>query len=238
MMSSDDRPFTVMVEFQIRPEATTTQEWLTEWGVRADDALHGEPGTSAYGSALNEDDDHQVLVYERYRNGDSSLAAHMERPAHSVLTDTMGERKMTKRRVMSSRFHDVADFGWWSRPDADPSPQGAVVRFVGFHFDTDDQRETFLELTREHAAYCWDNEPGTLVYGAGVAAADADREIDQHAGDLVFVMVCADQSAADKHAEDPRHVALGEELAGRQIASEPSFRRTYITTGHGFLSKL
>ena len=236
-MSSDDRPFAVMVEFQIRPEATTTEEWLTQWGVRADDALHGEPETGAYASALNEDDDHQVLVFERYQCGDRSLQFHLDRPAHGVLNDTMGERRMTKRRVMTSRFHELPDFGWWSRPGADPSQPGAVVRFTGFRFDTGGQQDLFIERTREHAAYCWDNEPGTLVYSGGIAASDADREIDQCAGDLVFVSVYTDMAAADAHNDDPRHVVLGEELERAGVVSEPTFRRTYVTTGHGYLWK-
>ncbi|MFT7649812.1 MAG: quinol monooxygenase YgiN [Candidatus Poriferisodalaceae bacterium] len=236
-MSSDERPFGVMVEFQIRPEAATTEEWLAEWGVRALDALHGEPETGTYASALNEDDDNQVLVFERYQHGDRSLEAHMARPAHDVLTDTMGERRMTKRRVMTSRFHELPDYGWWSRPGTDPSPAGAVVRFTGFHFDTDAQRDTFIERTREHAAYCWNNEPGTLVYSGGIAISDADREIDQQSGDLVFVAVYTDVAAADTHNDDPRHVALGEDLARDGVMSAPAFRRSYITTGHGYLWK-
>jgi len=236
-MSKDDRPLTVMVEFQMRAEATTPEEWLAEWAIRGDDALHGEPETDTYAAALNEDDDHQVLIFERYRNGERSLAAHIDRPAHQELNTAMGEGKMTKRRVMTSRFHDLADFGWWSRPDADPSPKGAVLRFVGFRFDSDDQRDTFVELTGRHGEYCRENEPGTLIYGAGLAIADADREIDQHGGDLVFVMACSNQAAAEQHAEDPRHLALVAELAERGIVSEPTFRRSYLTSGHGFLWK-
>lgn len=233
-MSSDDRPFGVMVEFQIRPEATTTDEWLSEWNRRAEDALHAEPETNAYAAALNADDDHQVLVFERYQHGERSLQAHLDRPAHSVLDDTMGERKMTKRRVMSSRFHELTDCGWWSRPGVDPSPSGAIVRFTGFKVGSEDKRDTFVERTREHAAYCWDTEPGTLVYSGGIAMVDADREIDQRAGDLVFIAVYADMAAADAHNDDRRHVALAEALVTDGIVSEPTFRRTYVTTGHGF----
>ena len=112
---SVNRPMTTMVEFQIRPENNSMDEWLDEWERRADDALHGEPETSAYASAINLDDDRNVLVFERYTKGQSSLKAHVDRPAHQTLTETMGQRNMTKRRVMSSRYFDVPEFGWWSR---------------------------------------------------------------------------------------------------------------------------
>ena len=36
-MSSDNRPMTAVVEFQIRPENTTMEEWLDEWQKRAED---------------------------------------------------------------------------------------------------------------------------------------------------------------------------------------------------------
>ena len=48
IMSSDNRPMTAVVEFQIRPENTTMEEWLDEWQKRAEDALEFEPETTAY----------------------------------------------------------------------------------------------------------------------------------------------------------------------------------------------
>ena len=40
-----ERSMTAIVEFQIRKENTTMQDWLLEWGKRADDARVGEPET-------------------------------------------------------------------------------------------------------------------------------------------------------------------------------------------------
>lgn len=238
MTASDDRPMTVMVEFQVRSESTSVDAWLDEWAIRAHDAAIGEPATSAYAAAVNVDADDQILVFERYRNGESSLKAHVDRPAHAALNETMGTRGMTRRRVMSSRFHDQPDFGWWSRSDGDiASPEGALVVFVGFRFDDEEHRSTFLEMSGEHANYCWEHEPGTLIYSTGVALADADRELDQERGDTVFVMVCSDPDAAEQHANDPRHLALVEEMERLGIGAEPTFRRTYRTTGHGYIWK-
>lgn len=234
--ASHDRPMTTMVEFQIRPENTSVDAWLDEWEKRADDALHGEPETSAYASAINLEDAKNVLVFERYVNGDSSLQRHIDRPAHATLTGTMGERRMTKRRVMSSRYFDVPDFGWWSRPETvGPTQEGVVIAILGFRFADDHQLATYLELAVQHAAYCWENEPDTLIYSAGIAAADADRELDLRKGDLVFVMACSDMTAMEKHSNDPRHVALGPKLTELGIEPEPKFLRTYRTTGRGFL---
>jgi hypothetical protein len=53
----------------------------------------------------------------------------------------------------------------------------------------------------------------------------------------VFVAVYTDVAAADTHNDDPRHVALGEDLARDGVISAPAFRRSYITTGHGYLWK-
>ena len=55
-MSSDNRPMTAVVEFQIRPENTTMEEWLDEWQKRAEDALECEPETTAYEACINEED--------------------------------------------------------------------------------------------------------------------------------------------------------------------------------------
>ena len=48
-----DDTTTMIVEFEVNSETTTTSEWLNEWAIRAEDARDGEPGTSAYAAALN-----------------------------------------------------------------------------------------------------------------------------------------------------------------------------------------
>lgn len=184
-----DASMTTMVEYQIRAENTSMDAWLDEWEKRAEDALHGEPETSAYAAAINVEDETNVLVFERYEQGDRSLKFHMDRHAHTTLIETMGERRMTKRRVMSARYPDVPDYGWWSRhTTADPGREGAIIVILGLRFADDAKRAAFIELSSGHAAYCWESEPDTLIYSGGIAAADADRELDLKAGDLVFVM--------------------------------------------------
>ena len=228
-------PFSVLIEYQVRTENNSVGEWLDVWNDRGEDARVGEPETDAYVAAVNLADESNVLVFERYANGQSSLDSHIDRPAHGELMEAMGSRQMTKRRVMTTRFSDVDNYGWWGRPGSvNPKHVGVAIIALGFRFGSDDDLNTYLEASREHAAYCWDAEPDTLIYSAGLAMADADREIDLRKGDVVFVMACTDLVAVDKHANDPRHLALMAELeAGIQM--ERTFIRSYKTTGHGFL---
>ncbi len=233
---SADQPMTAIVEYQIRPENTTMEEWLAEWDKRGEDARTGEPETNAYAAATNLENDLNVLVFERYANGGSSLALHAERPAHATLIETMGERRMTKRRVMSSAFTDVAGFGWWGRPEShDANAANVILVIIGLRFAETAMGEAFIELSSQHAAYCFENEPDTLIYSGGLAKADADRELDIKQGDLIFVMGCTDMAAVEKHRDDPQHIALGGEIAKRQITMQNTFSRSYQTTGNGFL---
>ena len=231
-----DASTTAIVEFQIRPENVTMDGWLDIWDKRARDAWEGEPETSAYAAAVNLEDERNVLVFERYTHGASSIKTHQERPAHAELQRTMGERQVTKRRVMSALFDDIPDYGWWSRPDADGGngAAGGIVTILGMHFADEAMRTAFIELSGGHADYCWREEPETLIYTGGLANADADREFDLKAGDLVFVMVTTDMAATEKHANDPNHLALGAKFAERGIEMEPVFHRSYRATGNGY----
>ena len=227
---------TAIVEYQIRKENTTMGEWLAEWDIRAEDARTGEPETSAYAAAVSLENDLNVLVFERYAKGNSSLALHVERPAHTTLTEVMGERRMTKRRVMSSLFTDVPDFGWWGRPAShDAQVENVILVIIGLRFADAGMGKEFLHLSSQHAAYCWKNEPDTLIYSGGFANADADRELDIQQGDLIFVMGCTDMAAVEKHRDDPNHLALGAKIAEQQISMENTFSVSYRTTGQGFL---
>jgi len=231
-----DQPLTTIVEYQIRPENTTLEEWLLEWNKRAEDARSGEDETSAYAAAINLENELNVLVFERYVKGNSSLKLHVERPAHATLMEVMGARQMTKRRVMSSQFTDVADFGWWGRPDSHQSNvEGAILVIIGLRFTEAGMADEFLTLSSVHADYCWEHEPDTLIYSGGLALADADRELDIKTGDLIFVMGCTDMAAVEKHRDDPNHLALGEKFAEQHITMENTFSRMYRTTGRGFL---
>lgn len=229
-----DRSLTAIVEYQIRPENVSMQEWLATWNTRSEDALAGEPETLAYAAAINNEDEHNVLVFERYENGASSVELHKQRKAHEELNETMAARQMTRRRVMSTRFVDVPDYGWWSRPGPAQSA-GSILVILGMRFATDEMRSAFIELSGTHADYCWREEPDTLVYSGGIATADADRELDIKAGDLIFVMGCTDMAAVTKHRDDPNHLALGPKFAERGITLQSTFHRSYKTTGHGYL---
>ena len=232
---SADQPMTAIVEYQIRQENSTMDEWLAEWDKRAEDARQGEPETTAYASAVNLDNALNVLVFERYAQGDRSLGLHADRPAHTALIDTMGERRMTKRRIMSTRFTDLNDFGWWGRPEShDGNAEGMILVILGLRFADAEMTEAFVKLSSEHAAYCWENEPDTVIYSGGLARTDADRELDIKQGDLIFVMGCTDMAAVEKHRDDPNHLALGAKMVEQQLAMENTFRRMYRTTGKGF----
>ena len=235
---NNDR-MTAVVDFQVNSETTTTDEWLHDWAARADDARDGEPDTPAYTSALNTESKDSVLVFERYAHGDESLKKHSEREAHKHLYSRMGEYNMTKKRVMSARFDDVNNYAWWSRKDHVNlmNEPDVILTVLGMRFETAEQRDQFIDLSQVHAQYCWDEEPDTLIYSGGIAASDADREIDLRKGDLVFVMACTDLAAFEKHRDHPNHLALGEKFAQAGINIESSFMRTYRTTGHGYLWK-
>jgi hypothetical protein len=231
-----DKPMTTVVEYQMRKENTTMEDWLAEWDIRAEDARVGEPETTAYAASINLKDDLNILVFERYAMGHDSLKLHMERPAHSTLIEGMGERRMTKRRVMSFMFPDVSDYGWWGRPDSNDANARDVILVIGaMRFETEAMRNVFIEASGVHADYCWENESDTLIYSGGIASADADREVDLRQGDLVFVMACSDMAAVQAHAADPRHLAMGSELQEKGAEAESLFVRTYKTTGKGFL---
>lgn len=229
-----EHPFTALVEYQIRAENTDMAEWLSVWNPRGEDALIGEPETSAYATAVNVENELNVLVFERYAHGESSVQQHMARPAHAELMTALGERNLTKRRVMSTSFEDVADYGWWSRPEK-PSGADVILVVLGMRFENDESKTRFLDLSRGHAAYCLDNEPDTLIYSGGIATGDADRELDIKTGDLIFIMGCTDMAAAEKHSNDPNHIALGAKFSEAGVAMEVTFNRTYRTTGHGYL---
>lgn len=228
-------PVTALVEYQVRAESCTPTQWLEVWGARGGDALEGEPETTAYEAAVATEDAHRVLIFERYANGESSIEAHRQRTAHAALTETMGDPNMTKRRAMSHLLADVEGYGWWGRPEqcAIQATAGLELTLIGMRFTSDAMREEYLAVTGEHAAYCQQNEPGTLIYSGGLALRDGDRGPDIKAGDLLFVAVFTDEAATIQHRDDPRHIALQPEL--QAIGRERTFLQTYRTSGKGFL---
>jgi len=106
---------------------------------------------------------------------------------------------------------------------------------LGLRFGSEGMCDKFISLSSEHAAYCWENEPETLIYSGGIAKADADRELDIKQGDLIFAMGCTDMTAVEQHRDDPKHLAMGAKFAAQGIQMENTFSRYYRTTGNGFL---
>ncbi|MFT7220845.1 MAG: quinol monooxygenase YgiN [Candidatus Azotimanducaceae bacterium] len=233
-MTIGDFPLTALVEYQVRTEITTVNDWLDVWQERGQDALMGEPDTSAYAAALSLQDESHVLVFERYAHGQTSIDAHVERPAHESLMETMGERNMTRRLVMSNVYADIEGYGWWDRAGSDESMSeaGISITLIGTRFADDAMKQRYIEVTGEHAEYCRDAEPGTLIYSGGLALRDSDRGPDINAGDMLFVAAFADDQAATQHRDDPRHVALQPAL--NEIERERTFLLSYKSTGKGY----
>lgn len=228
---------TALVEFQIRSDETTMDDWLEEWQKRAQDAFDAEPETTAYAAAVSLEDESCVFVYERYVRGGASLKFHMERSSHAALNKTMSARRMTKRRVMGTGFFDVPDFGWWRRGDNTLIQSGAIIVLLGLRFSDDAQRSDFIRMSQDYADYCWVEEPEMLIYSGGIATRDADRGPDIKQGDLILFMACTDMTAVEKHSQEPRHLALRQQLIKAGVEMTTTFQKTYRTTGHGFLAK-
>ena len=228
-------PLTALVQYQVRQETTTSEQWLDAWEPRAVDALSAEPETTAYEALVPHEAEDQMLVFERYTQGQASLDAHIERPAHARLITTMGEARMTKRRVMSNLYQDIPDYGWWGRPERTPVLQqaGLPMTLILTRFKSEESRQHYIRLTQEHAEYCRHSEPGTLVYSGGLAVSDSDRGPAIKAGDLLFVAVFADEQAAIKHRDDPQHQTLQPKLA--EVERERILLQSYSSSGKGFL---
>ncbi len=233
--SIGDIPLTALVEYQVRTETTSVKEWLDVWQERGQDALVGEPETSAYEAARSLQDESHVLVFERYAHGQSSLDAHVARPAHTDLMETMGERSMTRRRVMSNLYADIQGYGWWDRAESDKpmSEADVTITLIGTRFKDDAMRQRYIDVTGEHADYCREAEPGTLIYSGGLALRDSDRGLDIKTGDMLFVAAFTDEQAAIVHRDDPRHVKLQPVL--NEIERERTFLLSYKSTGKGYL---
>ena len=65
-------PLTALVEYEVRVENSEVGQWLDVWQARGQDALFGEPETFAYEAMQSQQNADQILVFERYKNGQSS----------------------------------------------------------------------------------------------------------------------------------------------------------------------
>ena len=110
---------------------------------------------------------------------------------------------------------------------------GISITLIGTRFADDAMRQCYIDMTGEHAQYCRQAEPGTLIYGGGLALRDSDRGPDIKTGDMLFVAAFADEPAVIQHRDDPRHVALQPIL--NDIDREPTFLLSYTSTGKGYL---
>ena len=224
---------TAVVEYQIRPENNTMRDWLDVWSVRAADARQGEPETNAYATAVNLDDPNNVMVFERYAHGTKSVAFHTQRQAHTDLIDEMGKRNMTKRQVMSAVFSDLPDFGFWSRPKALPTNSSRLT-LLGLRFSKPKMQARWIEMVGEHAAYCQAQEEPTLIYSAGVASRDAQKEIGVKTGDLIVVMLSSNEAGIDQHQNDARHQKLQAAFVSQGMQRDLLFVRRYQVTADGY----
>ena len=85
-----DQAMTTLVEYQIRPETTSLDEWLQVWDLRAEDARSGEPDTSAYAEYVS-DSMAAALVVPESEEASGSLVPDWERPYLSVDGTTTAE---------------------------------------------------------------------------------------------------------------------------------------------------
>ena len=234
-MTESNAAMTALVEYQVRTDEVTTDEWLEVWQSRAQDALVAEPETAGYAAAVSLEDESCLFFYEHYINGLAGLKVHMERTSHSVLTETMAARRMTKRRVMSTGFYDLPDFGWRGRDEKTLICRDAVISLLGMRFSNDATRREFLSRLVDDSNHCFTEQPDTLIYRCGIAERDADRGPDIKQGDVLFFKVCTDLAAAE--SRDSVHLALQQPLSEAGEGITPTFQKLYRTTGNGFLTK-
>lgn len=204
-MAKDSVTITSVTEYSIDPEAET-------------DHIHTKKHRLARESAVPVEDPSHVMVYEKRANS----------------VDLEPSSRFATNIVMNTELTDVANFGWWARDLEIPQRHQLSLSLTGLRFPDEHHKTGFLEYSQEHAAYCWEAEPGTLVYSAGIVNKCIAGSFDIRPGDLVFVMGCADDSAVEKHLNDPKHIDLGYRLYDAGIKLTPTFSRTYTTNGTGY----
>lgn len=133
-------------------------------------------------------------------------------------------------------LESVEGYGWWQpRPVA--KPEGMLLTLFALRFPDAEIRTQFIDATRSHSHYCWENEPETQVYGLGIVTSEPQDSYRVKTDDLMVVMICSDDEALAKHRDDPKHLALGAQIVGLGIEVENTFSKTYHLTSHGFLHR-
>ena len=112
---------------------------------------------------------------------------------------------------------------------------GISITLIATGFADDAMRQCYIDVNGEHAEYCRQAEPGTLIYRGGLALRDSDRGPDIKTGEMLFVAAFADEPTALQHRDDPRHVALQPIL--NDIDRERTFLLFYTSTGKGYLCR-
>ena len=171
--------------------------------------------------AVSDEDNSHVVVYEK-------------RDSKSISPDPSLPHASTTHLLTQVTLIEIEGFGWWTRDQENPQQRELNLSLTGLRFPDESNKERFLEHSQAHADYCWNAEPDTLIYSAGNVRDCINGDLDIEPGDLVFIMGCTDQSAVEKHLNDPKHVALGYDLYDAGVALTPTFSRTYRTTGEGF----
>ena len=112
-----------------------------------------------------------------------------------------------------------------------------LLTLFALRFPDAEIRIQFIDATRSHSHYCWENEPETQVYGLGIVTSEPQDSYGVKTDDLMVVMICSDDEALAKHRDDPKHLALGAQIVGLGIEVENTFSKTYHLTSHGFLHR-
>ena len=205
-----------LVEQQLPQSADAATAWLDDYGTHADELLSRRADVLAYEAAIAEDDPRQVLTYERRGAGYKADPAIAQPPTQLQLNEIPG-------------------YGWWGRPERESAHRAVDLQLtlIATRFASRAATARYIELTGEHASYCSQTEPDTLIYSGGFVTQDTDYGPGIKRDDFVFIALFANADAALTHRDDPQHLALQPKLAA--IDKERVLLRTYRTSGRGFL---
>ncbi len=220
-MIKDNKSITSVTEYRLDPESSSSSTLRSSGGYGALHELQVETQDWAREFAVSDEDSAHIMVYEKGNLECSSTRTELPLVSAAHL-------------LMHATLFDIEGFGWWSRDLENPQRRQLSLSLTGLRFPDESNKDRFLELSKEHAAYCWNAEPDTLIYSAGIVTDCIGGDIDIELGDLIFVMGCTDENAVEKHLNDPKHIALGYQLHDAGVKLMPTFSRTYRTTGDGF----
>jgi len=214
---------TILTEYQVDP--ASRNEWLDHWRSSTLDAIDSATHVSAQEAALSDENDSSLLIYERHIAGSSTTRPYQPASANGQVS------------AMQIECHDIVGFGWWSRNLIGSQQAQLNLSMMCIRFPDEGHLQGFIKLSQNHAAYCWEAEPDTVIYSAGIVTSYSESDLDIESGDIIFIMGCTDEAAVQKHLEDPKHVALGYQLYDADIRLTPTLTKSYRTCGDGFFYK-